>query len=123
VKPAACTLEVIVAVQAAVMAKGGPMTSAITATGLHKSLGGKVVLYGIDLEVGAGTAFSLLGPTGAGKTTTAQIISTLVHADGGEVRVAGHDVARDPAAVRAAIGVTGQFCAVDNLRGPGRRVG
>ncbi len=91
------------------------MTSAITATGLRKSFGGKAVLDGIDLEVAAGTTFSLLGPNGAGKTTTVQIMSTLVHADGGEVRVAGHDVARHPAAVRAAIGVTGQFSAVDNL--------
>ncbi|HSS88980.1 MAG TPA: ATP-binding cassette domain-containing protein [Streptosporangiaceae bacterium] len=91
------------------------MTSAITAAGLRKSFGGKTVLDGIDLEVGAGTTFSLLGPNGAGKTTTVQIMSTLVHADGGEVRVAGHDVARHPAAVRAAIGVTGQFSAVDNL--------
>jgi ABC-2 type transport system ATP-binding protein len=91
------------------------MSSAITVTGLRKSFGGKAVLDGIDLEVSAGTTFSLLGPNGAGKTTTVQIMSTLVHADGGEVRVAGHDVARDPAAVRAAIGVTGQFSAVDNL--------
>jgi ABC-2 type transport system ATP-binding protein len=91
------------------------MTSAITATGLRKSFGDKVVLDGIDLEVGTGTTFSLLGPNGAGKTTTVQIMSTLVHADGGEVSVAGHDVTRDPAAVRAAIGVTGQFSAVDNL--------
>ena len=91
------------------------MTSAITATGLRKSFGGTAVLDGIDLEVGAGTVFSLLGPNSAGKTTTVQIMSTLVHADGGEVRVAGHDLARNPAAVRAAIGVTGQFSAVDNL--------
>jgi len=91
------------------------MTSAITATGLRKSFGGTVVLNGIDLEVGAGTTFSLLGPNGAGKTTTVQIMSTLVHADSGEVRVAGHDVVRDPASVRAAIGVTGQFSAVDKL--------
>jgi ABC-2 type transport system ATP-binding protein len=91
------------------------MTSAITVTGLRKSFGSKVVLDGIDLEVGAGTTFSLLGPNGAGKTTTVQIMSTLVRADGGEVLVAGHDVARNPAAVRAAIGVTGQFSAVDNL--------
>src|SRR5262252_4708981 len=88
---------------------------AITAAGLRKSFGDKVVLDGIDLEVSAGTTFSLLGPNGAGKTTIVQIMSTLVHADGGEVRVAGHDVARDPAAVRAAIGVTGQFSAVDKL--------
>ena len=91
------------------------MTSAITVTGLRKSFGSKVVLDGIDLEAGAGTTFSLLGPNGAGKTTTVQIMSTLVRADGGEVRIAGHDVARNPAAVRAAIGVTGQFSAVDNL--------
>jgi len=104
-----------VAVQAAEMGERTTMTSAITAAGLRKSFGGKTVLDGIDLEVGAGTTFSLLGPNGAGKTTIVQIMSTLVHADGGEVRVAGHDVARDPAAVRAAIGVTGQFSAVDNL--------
>ena len=91
------------------------MTSAITANGLRKSFGGTAVLDGIDLEVAAGTTFSLLGPNGAGKTTTVQIMSTLVHADDGQVRVAGHDVAADPAAVRAAIGVTGQFSAVDNL--------
>ena len=91
------------------------MTSAITVSGLRKSFGSKVVLDGIDLEVGAGTTFSLLGPNGAGKTTTVQIMSTLVRADSGEVLVAGHDVARNPAAVRAAIGVTGQFSAVDNL--------
>ena len=91
------------------------MTSAITATGLRKSFGDKAVLNGIDLEVAAGTTFSLLGPNGAGKTTIVQIMSTLIRADGGEVRVGGHDVARNPAAVRAAIGVTGQFSAVDNL--------
>ena len=67
------------------------MTSVITATGLRKSFGGKIVLDGIDLEVGAGTTFWLLGPSGAGKTTTVQIMSTLVHADGGEtVEVRGH---------------------------------
>jgi ABC-2 type transport system ATP-binding protein len=119
VNPAACTLEVIAADRAAVMTKGGGMTSpsppAIAAAGLRKSFGDKVVLDGIDLEVGAGTTFSLLGPNGAGKTTAVQIMSTVVHADGGEVRVAGHDVARDPAAVRAVIGVTGQFSAVDSL--------
>jgi ABC-2 type transport system ATP-binding protein len=63
----------------------------ITATGLRKSFGGKIVLDGIDPEVGAGTTFSLLGPNGAEKTTTVQIMSTLVHADGGEtVDVRGH---------------------------------
>jgi len=88
---------------------------AIAATGLRKSFGDKVVLDGIDLHVAEGSIFSLLGPNGAGKTTAVQILSTLIGADGGQVRVAGHDLARDPASVRAAIGVTGQFSAVDGL--------
>jgi ABC-2 type transport system ATP-binding protein len=88
---------------------------AISATGLRKSYGDKVVLDGIDLHVPAGTIYALLGPNGTGKTTMVQILSTLIGADGGEVRVAGHDLARNPDAVRAVIGVTGQFSAVDNL--------
>jgi ABC-2 type transport system ATP-binding protein len=88
---------------------------AITATGLRKSYGQKVVLDGIDLAVGQGTVFALLGPNGAGKTTTVQILSTLLNADGGQARVGGHDLARDPNLVRAVIGVTGQFSAVDSL--------
>ncbi len=92
-----------------------PSQSAISAIGLRKSYGNKIVLDGIDLNVPEGTVFSLLGPNGAGKTTMVQILSTLIAADGGEVRVAGHDLARDPDAVRAAIGVTGQFSAVDTL--------
>ncbi|WIY05645.1 ATP-binding cassette domain-containing protein [Amycolatopsis mongoliensis] len=90
-------------------------TSAITATGLRKSYQDKVVLDGIDLDVAAGTVFSLLGPNGAGKTTTVNILTTLAKADGGSVRVAGHDVDREAKAVRKAIGVTGQFAAVDEL--------
>jgi ABC-2 type transport system ATP-binding protein len=90
-------------------------TSAIVATGLRKSYGDNVVLDGIDLNIPEGTVFALLGPNGAGKTTTVQILSTYIKADGGNVRVAGHDLARDPDAVRAAIGVTGQFSAVDKL--------
>jgi ABC-2 type transport system ATP-binding protein len=88
---------------------------AIVATGLRKSYGDKVVLDGIDLRVPAGTVFSLLGPNGAGKTTTVHILSTLIGSDGGDMRVAGHDLAREPDSVRGAIGVTGQFSAVDNL--------
>ena len=88
---------------------------AIAATGLRKSFGDHVVLDGIDLNVGEGTIFALLGPNGAGKTTTVQILSTLINASGGEARVAGHDLAREPDAVRSAIGVTGQFSAVDGL--------
>jgi ABC-2 type transport system ATP-binding protein len=89
--------------------------AALSAVGLRKSFGDKAVLEGIDLNVAEGTIFALLGPNGAGKTTTVQILSTLIAADGGDARVAGHDVARDPDAVRAAIGVTGQFSAVDEL--------
>ncbi|GHJ21888.1 daunorubicin resistance protein DrrA family ABC transporter ATP-binding protein [Streptomyces albus] len=88
---------------------------AIAATGLRKSYGDKLVLDGIDLSVPQGTVFSLLGPNGAGKTTVVKILSSLVSADAGTVRVAGHDLAADPQAVRAAIGVTGQFSAVDGL--------
>ncbi len=83
--------------------------------GLRKSFGEHIVLNGIDLDVAEGTIFALLGPNGAGKTTTVQILSTLLAADDGMVRVAGHDPQREPDAVRAAIGVTGQFSAVDNL--------
>ncbi|MFI0780037.1 ATP-binding cassette domain-containing protein [Streptomyces sp. NPDC021212] len=88
---------------------------AIAANGLRKSYGDKTVLDGIDLTVPEGTIFSLLGPNGAGKTTAVKILSTLITADGGQGRVGGHDLATDPQAVRAAIGVTGQFSAVDGL--------
>jgi ABC-2 type transport system ATP-binding protein len=90
-------------------------TSAIAASGLRKAFGDKTVLDGIDLDVRAGTVFSLLGPNGAGKTTTVNVLTTLMKADAGTVRVAGHDVATETKAVRAAIGVTGQFAAVDEL--------
>ncbi|MFJ6859416.1 ATP-binding cassette domain-containing protein [Streptomyces werraensis] len=88
---------------------------AIAANGLRKSYGDRTVLDGVDLAVPEGTVFSLLGPNGAGKTTAVKILSTLIAADAGDVRVAGHDLAADPQAVRAAIGVTGQFSAVDGL--------
>ncbi|QIS19465.1 ATP-binding cassette domain-containing protein [Nocardia terpenica] len=88
---------------------------AITAIGLRKSYGEHTVLDGIDLTVAAGTVFSLLGPNGSGKTTTVRILTTLISADGGEMWVGGHSVAGAGAAVRAAIGVTGQFSAVDKL--------
>jgi len=88
---------------------------AISVAGLRKSFGDKVVLDGIDLTVPEGTIFSLLGPNGAGKTTMVHILSTLITANAGEIQVAGHDLATDPDGVRAAIGVTGQFSAVDNL--------
>jgi ABC-2 type transport system ATP-binding protein len=88
---------------------------AITASGLRKAYRDKLVLDGIDLSVRAGTVFSLLGPNGAGKTTTVNVLTTLLKADAGTVRVAGHDVASETKAVRAAIGVTGQFASVDDL--------
>ena len=90
-------------------------SSAIAVSGLRKAFGDKVVLDGIDLDVPEGTVFSMLGPNGAGKTTTVNVLTTLAKADAGTVRVAGHDVATETKAVRAVIGVTGQFAAVDDL--------
>jgi ABC-2 type transport system ATP-binding protein len=87
--------------------------AAIAVRGLRKAFGDHLVLDGIDLDVAEGSVFALLGPNGAGKTTMVHILSTLIGADGGQVRVAGHDVADDPDAVRAAIGLTGQYSAVD----------
>ncbi|MFE3167979.1 ATP-binding cassette domain-containing protein [Streptomyces sp. NPDC059224] len=88
---------------------------AIAATGLRKAYGDRTVLDGIDLRVPAGTIFSLLGPNGAGKTTVVNILSTLISADGGQARIGGHDIGAQAQSVRAAIGVTGQFSAVDGL--------
>ncbi|BAJ29496.1 MULTISPECIES: daunorubicin resistance protein DrrA family ABC transporter ATP-binding protein [Kitasatospora] len=88
---------------------------AIAANGLRKSYGDKTVLDGVDLAVPTGTVFALLGPNGAGKTTAVKILSTLVRPDAGQVTVGGHDLATHPQRVRAAIGVTGQFSAVDGL--------
>ena len=88
---------------------------AIEITGLSKRYGDQTVLDGLDLTVPAGTVTALLGPNGAGKTTTVSILSTLLPADGGTARVLGHDVAREPQAVRRLIGVTGQLSAVDPL--------
>ena len=90
-------------------------SAAITTRGMRKSFGEHVVLDDVDLEVSEGTIFALLGPNGAGKTTIVRILSTLIKADAGTIQVAGHDLAADPDGVRAAIGVTGQFSAVDNL--------
>jgi ABC-2 type transport system ATP-binding protein len=97
------------------MSTAMPKQLAISTTGLRKSYGDQVVLDGIDLAVPEGKIFALLGPNGAGKTTMVQILSTLIPADSGEIQVAGHNLAKTPNAVRAAIGVTGQFSAVDNL--------
>src|SRR4051812_12486787 len=93
----------------------GARPAAISASGLTKSFGKTAVLDGVDFSVAEGTIFALLGPNGAGKTTIVRILSTLISADSGELRVAGHDVRLAPQAVRTAIGVTGQFSAVDEL--------
>jgi ABC-2 type transport system ATP-binding protein len=90
-------------------------SAAIRAVEVRKSFGDNLVLDGLELTVEEGTVFALLGPNGSGKTTTVNILTTLLAADAGEVRVAGHDVAREPDSVRAAIGLTGQFSAVDEL--------
>jgi ABC-2 type transport system ATP-binding protein len=91
------------------------MTSAIHVRDLRKSFGSTIVLDGVDLDVRQGTVSALLGPNGAGKTTVVNILTTLLRPDGGTATVNGADVVRNPAAVRAAIGLTGQFSAVDKL--------
>lgn len=88
---------------------------AIEVVGLTKSYGDQVVLGGVDLTVPEGTVYALLGPNGAGKTTMVNILCTLLAPGAGEIRVAGFDVRREPAGVRSAIGVTGQFSAIDEL--------
>ena len=93
----------------------GTDAPAIEVAGVSKSFGGALVLDRVDLSVAEGTIFGLLGPNGAGKTTMVRILSTLIAPDSGQLRVAGHDVLTDPDGVRAAIGVTGQFSAVDDL--------
>lgn len=87
----------------------------ISVAGLHKSYGDKPVLKGLDLAVAPGTVHALLGPNGSGKTTTVQILSTLIRKDAGTVRVGGFDLDTDPGSIRRQIGVTGQFSAVDAL--------
>jgi ABC-2 type transport system ATP-binding protein len=91
----------------------GQTRTAISVRGLRKSYGKQLVLDGIDFDVAEGTVFALLGPNGAGKTTILNILSTLLAADAGQVSIYGHDLAVEPNAVRALIGVTGQVSAVD----------
>ncbi len=89
--------------------------SAIIATGMRKSYGDKLVPDGVDLAIAKGTIFALLGPNGAGKTTTVEILSTPIDTDAGAAWVAGRHLTRAADEMRSAIGVTGQFSAVDNL--------
>ena len=88
-------------------------SAAISARGLRKCFGDKTVLDGIDLTVPQGTILALLGPNGAGKTTAVHLLTTYLRPDAGEIRIAGVDAAADPQSVRRAIGVTGQFSAID----------
>ncbi|MGA7148740.1 MAG: ATP-binding cassette domain-containing protein [Microbacterium sp.] len=88
---------------------------AIDVRGVQKSFGQQVVLDGLDLTVQRGEVFALLGPNGAGKTTTINALTTLVRPDEGTAMVAGIDVARDPAAVKQRISLTGQSAAVDDV--------
>ncbi|MCK8679204.1 ATP-binding cassette domain-containing protein [Streptomyces lichenis] len=88
---------------------------AVRAEGLEKRYGEKAALDGFDLAVRSGTVHGLLGPNGAGKTTAVRILATLRRLDGGRAEVAGVDVARDPARVRALVGLTGQYAAVDEV--------
>ncbi len=90
-------------------------TAAIRVVGLRKSYGDHTVLDGVSIEISAGTVFALLGPNGAGKTTMVRILSTLSRPDAGQAWIGGRELASEPDAVRAAIGVTGQFAAVDGL--------
>ncbi|GCD43665.1 ATP-binding cassette domain-containing protein [Streptomyces paromomycinus] len=89
--------------------------AAVLAEGLTKRYGDKRALDGFDLAVRRGTVQGLLGPNGAGKTTAVRILATLLRLDGGRAVVAGHDVAREPHAVRKRIGLAGQYAAVDEI--------
>ncbi|MGW1610249.1 ATP-binding cassette domain-containing protein [Streptomyces sp. NPDC002285] len=106
---------------------------------MEKRFGEVHALRGLDLAVAQGTVCGLLGPNGAGKTTAVRLLTTLLRPDAGSARVAGHDLLRDPAAVRRSIGVTGQYASVDGeltgrqnlrlfarlhrVRGPAERAG
>jgi ABC-2 type transport system ATP-binding protein len=89
------------------------MTDAILVEGLVKRFGATTALDGVDLTVAEGSVLGLLGPNGAGKTTVVRILTTLLLADAGRAEVVGLDVVRDADAVRASIGLTGQYAAVD----------
>jgi ABC-2 type transport system ATP-binding protein len=91
-----------------------PCTYAVEATGLTKAFGATRAVDGVDLRVAAGSVYGLLGPNGAGKTTIIRMLATLLRPDAGTALVFGHDVVRDPAAVRDRISLTGQYASVDD---------
>ncbi|MDH2429657.1 ATP-binding cassette domain-containing protein [Sphaerisporangium sp. TRM90804] len=86
---------------------------AIEASGLVKAFGGNRAVDGLDLRVPAGTVYGVLGPNGAGKTTAVKMLATLLRPDGGEARIFGRDVIREPDAVRGLVSLTGQYASVD----------
>src|SRR4051794_26973962 len=88
---------------------------AIRVQGVAKHFGDTHALAGVDLEIPAGRVFGLLGPNGAGKTTLVRILATLLTPDSGRAEILGHDVVREPLAVRELLGLTGQFAAVDEI--------
>ncbi|WP_405672580.1 ATP-binding cassette domain-containing protein [Streptomyces sp. NBC_01530] len=88
-------------------------TYAVLSEGLKKRFGKVQAVRGLDLAVAQGTVCGVLGLNGAGKTTAVRLLTTLLRPDGGSARIAGHDLVREPAAVRRRIGVTGQYASVD----------
>jgi ABC transporter DrrB family efflux protein len=97
------------------MSSQPPPASAVRVEDVVKRFGATVALSGVDLDIPGGTVFGLLGPNGAGKTTLVRILATLLRPDAGRAEVLGHDVVREPGAVRDLLGLTGQFAAVDEL--------
>ena len=89
------------------------MTNTIEAIGLTKRFGKTHALDGLDLVAEPGQVVAVLGPNGAGKTTFVRAVATLLRPDGGSLHVAGHDVGREPEAVRRVIGLAGQYAAVE----------
>jgi len=85
----------------------------VDARGLSKRFGPTLALDGIDLRIPQGGIFAVLGPNGAGKTTLIRVVATLLRPDAGTVRVLGHDVGSDAAAIRRRISLTAQFASID----------
>src|SRR6185437_10204066 len=90
------------------------MSYTVNASGITKSFGGHAALDHVDLAIGTGSVFALLGANGAGKTTMVRILATLIRPDSGTATVAGHDLLRDADGVRGSISLTGQYAAVDD---------